>query len=336
MASNYFILVATRFLFGMGEAGAYPNASGSVRNWFPAEERARAQGFIWGASRIGGAMTPLLVVPLMGALGWRAVFTLFGAVGLAWAGVWFAWYRDAPSQHTGVSDLERGETLGDESVDGHADVPWGQLGRSRQLWLIMAMYCCYAWGSTFYITWLPEYLTKGRGLSEGKMAVFAALPFAMGALGNLAGGFLSDRLTKAHGARVGRVFLGSGCLALSSILLMGTTLTSDHLTAVLLLSLGFGVMDCMLPCAWAICLDTGGRHAGAVSGAMNSAGQAGGFFCNVLFGYLVGWYGNYNIPLVVIAFLVMISSAHFFMIDPTRPLAVVESKLALAEEPQCV
>lgn len=336
MASNYFWLLATRFLFGVGEAGAYPNASGSVRHWFPVGERARAQGCIWGASRIGGALTPPLVVPLMALLGWRSVFVLFGALGFVWAVAWFLWYRDTPSQHPAVTESELTETATNVAMDEHAGVPWRSLARNRRLWLLMAMYCCYAWGSTFYISWLPKYLTKARGFGDGEMALFASLPFIMGAIGNLCGGLLSDRLTRTRGARVGRVLQGALCLALSSALLMMTALTSNRWVAVVLLTLGFGVLDCMLPCAWAICLDVGGRYAGAVSGAMNSAGQAGGFLCNALFGYLVTWYGNHNGPLIVIASMVMVSSVLFLMIDPIRPLTATDKRILLAEEPQCV
>jgi ACS family glucarate transporter-like MFS transporter len=89
-------------------------------------------------------------------------------------------------------------------------------------------------------------------------------------------------------------------------------------------------MDGMLPCAWAICLDIGDRYAGAVSGAMNSAGQAGGFVCTVLFGYLVSWYGNYNVPVLVIASMVLISSVLFCLIDPTRKI-VSSTEPAIAE-----
>jgi len=99
LASNYYMLVATRFLFGAGEAGAYPNASGCISRWFPAAERARAQGLVWGASRLGGALTPLIVVPLKAHLGWKMCFWLFASLGIIWAIVWYWWFRDQPSAH---------------------------------------------------------------------------------------------------------------------------------------------------------------------------------------------------------------------------------------------
>jgi MFS family permease len=330
LSRNYFVLIVVRFLFGAGEAGAYPNAAGSVGRWFPAHERARAQGFVWAASRVGGAITPLLIVPMMAAVGWRAAFFLFGSAGIVWAIVWRTWYRDHPAQHSAMTDDEMREIGTDESKSPHVAIPWRELFRNPQLWLIMSMYSCYVWGSMFYITWLPEYLTVGRGFSEHQMAWFASLPFAMGAAGNIIGGFLSDRLTRTHGPRIGRRLMGASCLAVSALCLFAVALVENKYLAAILLMIGFGIMDGMLPCAWAMCLDVGQRFAGAVSGAMNSAGQAGGFVCTVLFGYLVSWYGNYNVPVLVIAVMVLISSMLFCLIDPTRKI-VSSAQTPIAE-----
>jgi ACS family glucarate transporter-like MFS transporter len=103
---HYFLLVATRFAFGVGEAGAFPNTSASISRWFPAVERARAQSWIWTATRLGAALASVLVVPIEIAYGWRATFWIFGACGLIWAAVWYWWYRDDPAQKSGISETE--------------------------------------------------------------------------------------------------------------------------------------------------------------------------------------------------------------------------------------
>ena len=104
---------------------------------------------------------------------------------------------------------------------------------------------------------------------------------------------------------------------------------------VVALTLGYGVMDCMLPSSWANCLDVGGRYAGAVSGAMNSIVQVGGFLSAILFGHMVGSAGDYNTPLFVIAPMLLIGAVLFSRIDPTQPLIPaappsVEEKIACA------
>jgi ACS family glucarate transporter-like MFS transporter len=325
--SGYLALVAVRLLFGAGEAGAFPNMSGSIARWFPPTEQARAQGAVWAASRAGGVLAPWLVVPIMASLGWRAAFWIFGASGLVWAAIWSAWYRDNPgpvsSEHTSVTTAAR------------PGVPWGPLFRSPQLWLLMAMYWCYVWGSMFYLTWFPTYLMKGRGLTEEEVGVYAASPFVLGVLGNLAGGHLSDRLARRFGLGPGRRLVGTTSLAVAAILILVSALTPGKAAAIVLLSLGFGAMDCMLPSAWAICLDLGKEHSGAVTGAMNSAGQAGGFACSVLFGYLVRASGSYDVPLFVIAAMVLLSALIFAWIDPTRPLIPATPGGPIAGEPTC-
>jgi predicted MFS family arabinose efflux permease len=186
--------------------------------------------------------------------------------------------------------------------------------------LILAMAWCYGWGANFYLSWFHTYLVKGRGLTEGEMKYCAALPFVMGAIGNLIGGVLSDRLSWAYGLRFGRRLVGSVSLALSALLILTAALTTGKAVGVAALTLGYGVMDCMLPASWANCLDVGGRYAGAVSGAMNSIVQVGGFLSAILFGHMVGGSGDYNAPLFVIAPMILAGAVLFSRIDPTQPL----------------
>jgi len=319
-AWSFSALLATSFLFGAGEAGAYPNASGVIARWFPARERARTQGFVWGASRFGGALSPLLVVPLQAALGWRASFWIFGALGVLWAAAWWTWFHDDCRQQPGITGRELGEIAGTEPRASHRSVPWRALLRSRQLWLIVAMYWCYAWGSWFYFSWFPTYLVRGAKLSERQMGLFAALPFLLGVAGNLTGGFLSDRLVRRWGLRTGRRAVGVTSLAVSSVLVLGMAMTRDRAATVAFSALCFGIMDLMLPVAWAVCLDVGAGRAGVVTGMMNTAGQFGGFVCTVLFGYMVRATGSYHAPLFAIAGMLAASAALFSRIDPTRPL----------------
>lgn len=304
-ATGFWTLAATRFLFGAGEAGAYPNMAGVIGRWFDRKERAAAQGYIWGASRAGGALSPLLVVPIQAALGWRASFWIFGAAGVLWCAIWWFAYRDP-------------KPAGEAAAHGNA--PWAELWRKPQVWILISMYGTYAWGSWFYFSWLPTYLVKGRGFSESEMAIFASLPFAMGAIANVIGGYLSDFACRRLGHRRGRTIIGSVCLSVAALLLLATAYTASKTATVALLTAGFGIMDLMLPSAWAICLDIGGRHAGSISGAMNMSGQFGGFLCTIVFGYVVAASGDYNLPLLIIAAMLIIAAALFHRIDATRPL----------------
>lgn len=333
MVSNFYVLMATRFAFGAGEAGAYPNSSASISRWFPTAERARATGIVWMASRIGGAVSPLLVVPIQMRYGWRASFYVFGLLGVVWSAIWYWWYRDHPSEKPGVSQQELEETGSAVKAPAHHGLPWGLVLRDANFWTILAMYHCYCWGSYFYLSWLHTYLQKGRGFAESEMAVLSPLPFIAGACGNLFGGFLSDRLTRRYGLKRGRCTVGALGLGLSAAFLLATALTPNRMASVVFLTLGYGSMDCMLPVAWAVCLDVGRKYAGAVSGSMNMAGQLGSFLSSLAFGYLVRIFNDYNLPLIPFSAMLAVSAVLFLRIDPTRQL-VPEDEPGFAERPR--
>jgi MFS transporter, ACS family, glucarate transporter len=321
MVSSFFWLLVTRFMFGAGEAGAYPNISGSISRWFPATERGRAHGVTWMASRVGGAISPLLVVPIQIAFGWRASFYIFGFIGIFWAYYWYRWYRDEPAEKPGITAEELQEIGGEGRSGLHQGVPWGRLFRSGNLWTIMLMYHAYCWGAYFYLSWFHTYLVRGRGLTEAEMGIFSTLPFLLGAVANAFGGWWSDALSRRYGLKWGRRTVGTAGLALSGVFLLATGMTHGKVSGVLFLTLGFGAMDCMLPVAWAVCLDIGRRYAGAVTGAMNTAGQIGSFISSVSFGYMVAYFDSYNAPLIPMGVMMLVSAALFLRIDPTRQLA---------------
>jgi MFS transporter, ACS family, glucarate transporter len=338
VARNFYVLVATRFFFGAGEAGAYPNASGVIGRWFPVGERGRAQGIVWGASRVGGALTPLVVVPLLQVLPWKAPFFLFGAIGLVWAVAWFLWFRDDPAEHPAMTPSELIEIGPTRTHAGHSGLPWGQLFGNPRLWHIMAMYGFYVFGAIFFMFSLTDYLTDGRHLDKYEAGICVSLAFAMGAIGNAVGGWASDHLSRRYGLFVGRNVVGTTSLALTGLLLLTTAFTPNKWVAAALLIVCFGVMDGMLPASWAICLDVGKRYAGAVSGAMNTAGQITGCLCMVLYGYMVKGFGSYDAPMPIFAACMFISAVLFALIDATRPLIPADEVAAIEKpkEPACV
>jgi MFS family permease len=317
---SFWQLVIVRFLFGAGEAGAYPNAAGVVSRWFPTTERARAQSFIWAASRLGGVLTPLLVVPLQARIGWRFVFVLFGVLGVAWAAAWWLWFRDSPQEQPGIRKEELNEIAKGAHAGTRYAIPWKRLLASRQLWMISIAYSCYAWGTYFYFTWFPSWMIRSAHFSERQMGFYAALPFLCGIIGNLAGGVVSDSLVKRYGLKFGRRVVLSIALIVGSGMLMGMSLVSGKTAVVALACLGFGVTDLMLPSAWSLCLDIGGEFAGTVSGVMNTAGQFGGALCTVLFGYMIRMTGSYNKPLWLVAFMVLCAALIFARVDASKPL----------------
>ena len=326
MAGGFVSLLVIRFMFGIGEAGSSPCSTGVISRWFPKDKVGRAQGFVWAASRMGGALTPFIVIPVIAGMGWRAAFYILGAVGVLWAAVWFLFYRNNPAQMRGISSQELEEAPAAklyESSEARAaklKIPWKSLLRARQFWLLLAMYFFYAFGSWFFFNWFPTFMELGRGFDKGQLTYAIAVPFVMSMIGNISGGYLTDRLTARYGLKTGRKALGSGALILSALFMFLAAFIPGKLHVFIFLSLCFGVVDLMLPSAWALCIDLGKKYAGAVSGAMNTAGNLGGFVCATVFGYLVNATGNYNLPLFLIAGMLIISAVLFLFIDPTKQI----------------
>lgn len=316
---TFWQLCITRFLFGVGAAGAYPNAAGVIPRWFPRQERARSQGMIWGASRLGAALAPLTLVPLQSRFGWRSVFWILGAIGLVWTVIWRLWFHDRPADQPGITLVEL-EEIGTGSVSPLHHVPWRELLALPQLWLITIAYGFYGWASWFYFSWFPTWMVNGAHISLGRMGIYASFPFLLGICGNLLGGVLSDRLVQRYGMASAYRRVTATCLTAAAMLLVLLGLVHGLVAVVATSTLCFGVMDLMLPAAWAMCLTLGGNCGGTATAVMNTAGNLGGLLCTVVFGYVIHATGNYNLPLFGIAAVVLISAALFSQVDCTRGL----------------
>jgi ACS family glucarate transporter-like MFS transporter len=341
LARNYTELLPVRFLFGAGEAGAYPNMAASISRWCPMGERARAHGLIWMASRVGGAVSPFLVIPIQMAFGWRASFFCFGFLGVIWAAVWHTWYRDYPAQKAGVSREEIEEIDAPEPGSRHA-LPWGIALRSKNLWYIVAMYFAYGYCTFFFVSWMPTYLVKGRGFTETGL-LLATLPFILGAVATCAGGFLSDALVRKLGLKWGRRSVSIAGLGSAVLFTIAAILSSNRYLGLIFLALSYAGSDLMLPVAWAVCLDVGKKYAGAVTSIMNTSGGISGFLSGVFFGYFVQYSTKwlpalglpvrsadglrdfrYDLPLVPVTVMLIIGAALWLKIDPTLDLIRLE------------
>lgn len=320
-AFGFFYILIVRFLFGVGEAGAYPNASIVISRWFPAVEVGRAQSVIWAAGRIGGALTPLLVIPLVHTFGWRYAFFILGVVGSAWALVWYFWFRDNPAEHKGITpqEIEEIESARRQAPVSHK-ISWQTIIRNPNIWVLMLMCHLFFYASYFFTNWSSTYFQEGRQMSEDQAKNFVSLSYFLGAIGCVVGGFASDIFSKKFGLKLGRRIVGVAGLGSSSICFLAAGLTTDNETAGYLLALCVLLKDLTLPVAFAVCVDIGKQNSGTVTGAMNFAGQMGGFFITIIFGTIVQQTGNFNYPLFLIAACLIVASGLWFFIDPTKEI----------------
>ncbi len=321
VAWNLTSLLAIRFLFGCGEAGAFPGSASAISRWFPFSERGRAQAVVMVGSRLGGALAPPLVVALMGVVGWRGVYGVFALLGLIWAAFWARWYRNSPQEHAAVTPKELTFIQQGQARAGPShEVPWGLLVRSRNVWALCAMYSGYAYGLYFYLTWLPTYLEEGRGIALQQVSFYAMLPLLAGAACNLLGGWLTDWLSRRVRLRWARRIPAMAGLLVAAVLISVAALAESNTIAITALALSFGAADLILAVCWATCLDVGGEHAGTVSGTMNSLGQVGGVIAPIAFGWLVDTYGSWQLPLLIAAGYYVVSALFWLVIDPEKPL----------------
>ncbi|MBL8169905.1 MAG: MFS transporter [Acidobacteria bacterium] len=320
---NYASLLVIRFLFGAGEAGAWPNAARTFSRWFPVTERGTAQGIFFMGAHLGGAITPLLVTYLLTFLPWRAVFVVFGAIGFVWAAGWYWWFRDEPEQHTAVSPLElahiqRGRGAAESH---HLDAAgWRRIFTNRSLLALSAAYFTQGYSFYFFITWLPTYLENARGFTSTTLGVVAGLPLLMSVLADLLGGITTDRLTKRYGLRIGRCGVGGVSLLLASILLIAGTATEHAYLGVALISIALAFSNFLLGASWGTCVDIAGGHAGVVSACMNSAGQIGGFLSPIVTALFVEKYGSWSAPLYMCGLLYFLGALCWWLVDPRRPI----------------
>jgi ACS family glucarate transporter-like MFS transporter len=317
--TSYYPLLLARFLFGAGEAGAFPNASIVVSRWFPAARRATMCGVTLMASQVGGAVAPLLVVPIQSRYGWRASFFVFGALGVCWAIAWYAWFRDSPAAPRTV---ERG--LGDEeSRNARVGLfPWQTVFRSESTLALLGTAFCYVYVYNFFQTWFHTFLVKGRGFSEASL-LLSALPYAVAVFANLTGGMVSDALVRKLGLKRGRRALGVTALAVACLFTLAAMASRQQILSVVFLAVVYGAITFQQSGVFGVCLDIGGEHAGAMVGLMNTAAQLGGLVGSVAYGYIVAHFGNYDAPFVPMAAVLFVGALLWLRIDASQELHAV-------------
>jgi MFS transporter, ACS family, glucarate transporter len=323
-ATSFLMLFIIRFLFGAGESGAYPNATVAISRWFPASERGRAQSIVWMCSRMGGALAPLFILPIAKAYDWRAVFYIFGAIGVVWAVAWAYFFHDEPRDMPNISPEEVKLIEESRAVKSasHGSLPWKTIVSNPNLWALCGMYYCLLYGAYFYMSWLPKYLSQGRGIPKDQLTYMTSLPFIMGIVGCLVGGFASDYLSKKYGLKWGRRAVGMAGLILSGIMILIATNIADNGTAIIFLSLGLAFKDFTLPVAWSVASDIGGKNAGIISGTMGMCGHIGSSMMSVGYAYVKTGTGSWEIPTQLIGVVVIIGGLLWFKIDASKPIAM--------------
>jgi MFS family permease len=331
-AGSYVTMLVVRFLFGAGEAGAWPSVARTFSRWIPQAERGRVQGIFFCGAHLVAGITPAFIVGggllgpwpgLLTVMSWRGVFVTFGLVGVVWVAIWLYWFRNDPSEHPSVSASELALIVGNRkriAEHGGGWTYWRTLIRSRNMIALSVMYIPNCMIFYFCITWLPSYLLERHGFNISGMALFAGLPLLVSMPGDLLGGWLTDHLCIRYGPRVGRCGLGAIAYLVVGFCLIAAASAPSPVLAALLIAAATGVTMFTLGAAWGTVMEIGGSHVGVVGGTMNSVGNMVAMLNPLIVAYSVAWFANWDLPLYVMGGLFLVGAGCWALVDPRHPV----------------
>jgi MFS family permease len=318
-------LTVVRFFTGLFESGAFPGGTRALVPWFGRTERAFVQGGPHLFGRFATALVPIISVSVSAYWGWRGVFYIFGALGVAWSLVFWVVYRDRPEQHPAITGTELALALDGtpSTARERTPTPWRALFSSRTTWGLIIGSAAYTYCIFFYTTWLPTYLIEHHGVSIAQMGVLASLPLFAGMAGDVLGGLISDWiLRRTERIEIARKAVVVPSFLLAALALIPAATVSDAYLSVACLALSLFFMELMTGPWWSVPGDVAGAHAGTLSGVMNMAANIAGAISPIVFGVFTQAGGNWTVPFFIsAAILVAGAVAWAFLVSPGVPIS---------------
>ncbi len=322
------LLIAVRFALGAGEAVIYPAANQFVARWVPQQERGFVNGLIFAGVGAGSGLTPPLLTWIIVSHGWRAAFWFSAVIGIIAGAVWWIFARDTPEDHPGVSrselkEIHSGLTLDASDLPGAAPastgISWRAIFARKDLAALMAGYFAFGYIAWVFFSWFFLYMAQVRGFDLKASAHYAMLPFLCMTIFSLVGGWLSDRLTRLYGLRVGRCYLASVSLFFTAIfLVLGSQVHSPQLAGIILAG-GAGALYVSQSTFWSVSVDIAGRSSGVFSSLVNMGGQIGGAITASLTPWIAQRFG-WTTSFAVAAALAIVGSLCWLVVHPERAL----------------
>jgi len=315
-ANGFLLLLIARFLLGAGEGGGFPAATRVVSEWIEPQERSTAMGAINAGTAVGSVLAPPLIGLILLRSGWRAVFVLAGAAGLAWV-VWWA-----------VSYRSNASTVSSNTLDARVvarKIAFFDLVRMRnvQCFVFAKFMSDSAW--YFMLFWLPKYLYDARGFDIKQVSYFAWIPYAASGVGSFLGGWFSSYLLhRGHSINSARK-IALGCCAFLMPVVMLVSLTPVSL-AIALFSVAFFAQQ-----AWSGLIMTLPADifpltvVGSVAGMIGFGGAIGGAIFGLIAGQLLGHGVSYGTLFVLVGSFHLIGFAAIaFGAGRIQPLRATE------------
>ncbi len=315
LVSALIVLMAVRFLLGVGEAVVYPAGNRLVASWIPSQERGVANGFIFAGVGAGAGITPPLITYVMVHYGWRWSFWASALIGLTAGVIWLAIARDRPEEHPLMSPEEAAHIrLGLPVALSDRPLPWRKIFFSKDVAAVTLSYFCYGYVAYIFFSWFFIYLNAVRGLNLKSSSYYSMLPFLAMAGGSTVGGWLSDKMTRSFGKHAGRCGLACASMLLCTIFVASGAYAHDARVASIILAGGAGALYLSQSSFWSVTSEIGGSSAGSVSGVMNMGGQFGGMVTASLTPLIAKYFG-WNTSFFVAAALCSVGALLWLLVD---------------------
>ncbi|AXV79905.1 MULTISPECIES: MFS transporter [Ralstonia solanacearum species complex] len=327
LATGFKSLVSLRVALGVGEAGAYPSNAGITSRWFPKQERATVAAIFDSGSKLGSAIALPLIAWLLVAFDWKLTFAVAGSLGIVWSVVWVLVFKDSPAAHPGVNAAELSHIQKGLPPARNADAPsvsWTKLLTHRNVWAMCIGFFMINYNSYFFITWLPTYLVKERGMGLMEMGFMASLPLFVSMFVEVFAGWASDRVYASGRLSLTatrKLFLVIGLVMASSIGL--AAFAQSAVVAVILLCIAKSGTTVAASQVWALPADVApGNTVSMVAGLQNTVSNMGGVVGPIVTGAIVGATGSFIPALVFSAALIGLAIVNYlFLLGKVEPIA---------------
>jgi len=311
-------LFGARLALGFGEGAALPTATHAMSSWIPARRWGFAQGITHSFARLGNFAAPPIVAALIGWSSWRASFYILAAASLVWMMVWVWYFRDAPKDHSAITQDELAALPSRGRDDEKQSVPWLRL--ARRIAPASGVDFCYGWTLWLFLTWIPSFFVQNYHLALASSALYSSGVFLAGVVGDTLGGVASDRILRRSGklvlARRSVIIVGflGGCMFLVPVVLI-----HDLTISAVCLSLAFFFAELIVAPIWAVPMDIAPRYAGSASGLMNFGSAFAGIVSPFFFGFMVDLTGTWTLPFIASIALLLLGAALAFSLRPDLP-----------------
>jgi len=304
VATTATALFLLRMIFGFGHSMLIPAGASAISRRFNVKERTRAVAIAFTGNQVGLAAGATVAAFLLAHLGWQAVFYAVGGASLLFTLAWFAFY---PDQRIGRLAAPSG---------GIRRISWLSLLRYRSTWGIAFGQMGYLYAYFFFVSWLPGYLVLERKMTLLESGIAAALPFWVGMLGTLGGGWLGDHLIqRGVTTTVSRKSIIGAGLMTATVLVVVAAYTAQSWLAVALLTLCVASLRLTTGSVNSLPIDLAPPAAVAsLTSIQNVFGSIGGLLAPIVTGRIVTLTGSFVTSLLVAGGMALFGAISYLFI----------------------